>query len=98
MDDAARAILTTNVSVQDFRYIAIGFQEEDAAIILFEDEILYESDEFTPLKPLVISCMEQGSIPQRGIAYTDETGSPRYFYITMSGEDGSLLLVEFDLY
>jgi hypothetical protein len=39
--------------------------------------------------------MEWGSIPHRGISFKDGTDTTRYFYIAASGEDGSLLLVEF---
>lgn len=90
-----RIIITTNVLVKDFKFIEIGFEERDSNIVLLEDKVLYSLEELSPEKPFLVTWMDQGTIPHRGISFVDESNEVRNFYITMSGEDGSLLLIEF---
>lgn len=95
-EDYQKIIFTTNIAVKDFRFIEIGFEAEDTDVTFFENNVLYSLAELLPTKPFVVTWMEWGSIPHRGISFIDETDTTRYFYIAMSGEDGSLLLVEFE--
>ena len=90
-----KIIFTTNLAVKNFRFIEISYKEEDGTINFFENKVLHSLDEFLPEKPFVVTWMEQGAIPHRGVAFDDESGTTRYYYLSMSGEDGSVLLVEF---
>jgi len=90
-----RIIFTTSIAVKDFRFIEVGFKDEDKKVAFFENDVLYSMAELSPEKPFVVTWMEWGTIPHRGISFVDETNTTRYFYISMSGKDGSLLLVEF---
>lgn len=90
-----KIIFTTNLAVKNFRFIEIGYQEDDGNIKFFENKALFSLDEFLPEKPFVVTWMEQGAMPHRGIAFDDESGTTWHFFISMSGEDGSVLLVEF---
>ena len=90
-----KIIFTTNIAIKNFRFIEIGFKDEDTDFTFFENKELYSIEELSPTKPFVVTWLEQGTIPHRGISFMDETGTIRYFYISMSGMDGSLLLVEF---
>ena len=90
-----KIIFITNIVVKDFRFIEVGYKEENTNIVFFENKVSYSLDELSPEKPLVVTWMEQGSIPHRGISFIDENNTTRYFYVAMSGEDGSLFLVEF---
>ena len=63
----------------------------------YDTEDLYTTDALTEGKPVVIRMTFAGDVPDRGIAYTDADGITRYFAITTSGEDGSLLLMEFSV-
>lgn len=90
-----KIIFTTNIAVKDFRFIEVGYKDNDMNVTFFENEALYSLEELSPAKPFAVTWMEQGTIPHRGISFIDETDTTRYFYITMSGEDGALLLVEF---
>ena len=91
-----KIIFTTNIPVKDFRFIAVDYKEENTNIVFFESEVLFSLKELTPEEPFVVTWMEWGSTPHRGISFIDETDATRYFYIAMSGEDSSLLLVEFE--
>ena len=90
--DYPRIVISTNMPLRDFTYIDVGIREEGADIVLYENAMLDWVDELTPERPFVATWMERGSIPHRGISYTDEYGSIKYYAISMSGEDGSLLL------
>jgi hypothetical protein len=90
-----KIIFTTSIAVKDFRFIEVGYKDEDMNVTFFENKILYSLKELSPEKPFVVTWMEWGSIPHRGISFVDETNKTRYFYMAMSGENGSLLLVEF---
>jgi hypothetical protein len=71
-------------------YTNIGFYEEGKR---------YGKNVFTSVPNevgsfFVMVSVSEG-IPTRGIAFTDENGKRKYFYISMSGMDGSPLLNEF---
>lgn len=91
-----KIIFTTNIAVKDFRFIEVGYKDDDIDFTFFENDVLYSLEELSPAKPFVVTWMEQGTIPHRGISFIDETGATRYFCIAMSGEDGSVFLVEFN--
>lgn len=91
-----KVIFTTNTAVDDFNYIEISFKEKGDEIVFFESEVLYSLTELIPEQPFILSWMEAGTIPQRGITYLDENKEKKYFYLTISGKDGSLLLIEFE--
>lgn len=95
-DHAEKIIFMTSAPAKNFKFIEIGFEADDTEIRFFEESVLYSLPELLPEKPLVVTWLSQGTIPNRGITFTDETGTARYFCVTQSGKDGSVLLVEFD--
>jgi len=90
-----RIVFTTSAVVTDFRFIEVGYNSDGPTIEFFESSVLYSIDELLPEKPLVVTWMEWGLIPHRGISYIDENSTRKFFSINLSGYDGSLLLVEF---
>lgn len=91
-----KIVFTTNTVIKNFKYIEIGHKAEDTCLVYFESAVLYSLDALLPEKPFVVTWMEVGdAVSYRGIAFTDENNTTRYFYITISGKDGSLLLIEF---
>lgn len=90
-----KIIFTSNIAVKDFRFIEVANKDNKMNVPFFENKVLYSLEELSPTKPFAATWMEQGAMPHRGISFIDETNTTRFFYITMSGEDGSLLLVEF---
>ncbi|MDR2946302.1 MAG: ankyrin repeat domain-containing protein [Candidatus Adiutrix sp.] len=89
-----RIIFRANVAAKDFKFIAVEYDQEAGGIK--PSEVLYSLDELLPEKPLVVTWMERGSFPHRGISFLDENNATRYFHLSVSGEDGSVLLVEFE--
>lgn len=68
----------------------------DDGKIIFDITELYTPIQVSPECPLIldISCIE--NIPSYGISFEDEDGDTRYYAIGMSGEDGSVVMIEFD--
>lgn len=94
-ESSQKIIFTTNIAVKNFKFIEVGYKDKDVNVTFFENKVLYSLEELSPAKPFAAIWMERGTVPHRGISFIDETDTARYFYIAMSGEDGSLLLVEF---
>ncbi|NLL91075.1 MAG: hypothetical protein GX222_01460 [Ruminococcaceae bacterium] len=92
-----KAVFTVNTSVKDFRYFEIASVDvdEDENIIYNMGNELFSTGELTNERPIVIAMSFPGSMPSRGISFTDETGTVRYFAVLMSGKDGSLFMDEF---
>ena len=95
-DYQTQLVFTADAPVSDFRFLALTLRDVGAdGTMYYDTEDLYTTDALTEGKPVVIRMTFAGDVPDRGIAYTDADGITRYFAITTSGEDGSLLLMEF---
>ncbi|MDR0495910.1 MAG: leucine-rich repeat protein [Treponema sp.] len=83
-------IFCKNKALQDICLTGLGFDD---------DINLYEKDIFTcipnEISTFFIMASVSETIPSRGISFTDENGSRRFFYIARSGMDGSASLMEF---
>jgi hypothetical protein len=71
-------------------YTNIGFYEEGKR---YGGNVFASVPNEIGLFFVMVSVSE--GIPTRGIAFTDENGNRKYFYISMSGMDGSVSLSEF---
>ena len=89
-------IINTDATVKDFNFLEIQIDYDGHDYIYNIENTLYSIDELAPEKPLVISgVLGAGLLNVRGISFTNEEGVERFFYIQVSGDDGSLNLVEF---
>jgi len=91
-DDAVKILIATNTTARDYQYVEIGNEGSK----YFVKEVLYSSEALLPETPFFTSWLQQGTVPHRGITFIDEKGETRCFYITASGDDGSVMLVEFN--
>ena len=89
-DSGKKMVLWTDVPRKNFEFLSIGFDES-----LFAESIIYSSTDWPPEKALFIQMSVPEGIPNIGISFLDENNIKRYFYISESGADGSLSLVEF---
>jgi beta-lactamase regulating signal transducer with metallopeptidase domain len=94
-EDYQRIVITPYIELKNFKFIEIGYDESENKVKYFEKNVLYSIDKLLPQKPFVVTWMEWGSIPHRGISFVDENNKTRSFYIAQSGKDGALLLLEF---
>lgn len=90
------AVFTTDSTVKDFKYEEVTYEESGEYLKFSASKTLYSLDELTIDKPVVISMLVEGTIPNRGISYVDGDGVVRHFTISTSGEDGSLILAEYE--
>ena len=81
-------------SVENFAYIDIVPAYNGDDLVLLVGELRFGLDVFTPEKPFVVSVNIGSGIPAKGIHF-EYKGKVWFFYITESGMDGSLQLVEF---
>ena len=89
-DTSVDVIFTTSAAARDFSITRLFHPD------YFRNEVLLSQYELLPEEPIVFSMVFHGDIPSTGISYLDENDETKYFYLTISGEDGSLLLVETD--
>jgi hypothetical protein len=90
----SKIIFRTNIAAKDFKFIALEYDQKAEAIK--PSKVLYSLDALLPEKPLVVTWMEIGSVPHRGISFLDENNVTRYFSLSVSGEDGSTVLAELE--
>ena len=95
-DFSAEIVLTTNFDAENLRFIAVAYTETGGSFKLTEEKELFSYGTLTPKKPLVIGTNFFGVIPDRGISFKDTNGVERYYVLTMSGDDGSILLIAFE--
>lgn len=89
-------VFTTSYPVYNFRILALSLTNMDEnGKPIYSTMETYAQDRLLPEHPLQVSLPFIGSVPNNGIAYTDEQGAARYFALEISGMDGSLILNEF---
>ena len=92
-----KIVFSVEGSVRDFKVLKIDFEDiNESGKPMFSVVELHTLDRLTPERPLVLGMTFWGSIPHYGISYVDESGTTRNYAVHESGEDGSLLLVEFE--
>ena len=93
--------IRTNIGVSDFKYIDITL--DDPSIDPFDYypsrmlREIYAMGELAPERPFAVAWVDVGLMPTRGFSFVDDKGATRYFSISSSGYDGSLLLIEFNV-
>lgn len=93
--EAEAVAFFTDREVTGFKVMALEFEEADEnGNIVFSAETLYRQKRLMPERPLVVTAPFYGTIPGWGISYRDADGRTRSFAVTVSGEDGSVLLEE----
>ena len=95
--DYPKILIKTNMTVTQFKFIEVEFISDEYSYRLEVKSVPYSTDELTPEKPFVVTWLEIGSIPHRGISFVDENNVTRYFTMSRSGIDGSLLFAEFQI-
>jgi hypothetical protein len=91
-----KIFIWTDITLKNFEFISIGFEIEEGQFSLFPEKTLYLVSELPPEKPFAVKMFVSEGIPSLGISYLDEKNIKKYFYISESGKDGSLSLVEFN--
>ena len=86
---------TERPAVRDFKVLSISLEDVDNDVAVYSVLELHTKDALTPERPLLVRTTFPGDMPSNGICYTDDSGATRYFSVSESGFDGSLVLNEF---
>lgn len=91
-----RVVFSSDTTLKDVKVLGLLYKDIDEnGEIDYDVQEMYSQESLTKDKPLVVSLAIMGTIPNVGISYIDENGNEKRYAISMSGEDGSLLLLEF---
>lgn len=93
---STKILFTAEGEVTDFRLLSLLVNDvDDNGRMTFDTESLYELPALEENKPLEVTLTFYGDTPAYGISYKDASGTTKNFTVTLSGEDGSLVLTEF---
>ena len=93
-DYMVKAVISASKNVTDLRIYSLRLTEETGELTFSTDEELYSQETLGPDKPLVLGLVFVGDLPEYAVFYTDAAGVERRYAILVSGEDGSLLLMD----
>ena len=79
--------------VKDFKILSLKLEKYEEKPV-FLAQTLYTKEVLNPERPLLVKLCLYGSVPNNGISYTDCEGKTRYYAVSASGKDGSLLLID----
>ena len=94
-----RVVFSADRAVRDFKFLSLmmeGWDEKNDKA-LFTVEELHSQPELTPERPLAVTLVFVGDLPNNGISYVDEAGATRRFALATneSGEGDYLMLIDF---
>jgi len=93
--------IRTDTPLHNFELIEVAIgdsQQHEGMIYLYAGETISSIDVFNPNEPFVFNEPLGGAtIPARAIAFLDENDVRRYFLLSISGYDGSILLSPYPL-
>lgn len=94
-DPKVGVVFSVNNPIKNFKVLSLHFKDfkNDKPVFLVKE--LYTKEVFRPDRQLLVKFSFFGSIPNNGISYTDPNGKTRYYAVSQSGKDGSLMFSEF---
>lgn len=88
-----KILITTDQTVENLQLLDI--KSEDG-IHFYINEILFESSEFNPDKPLLVQTEFTEYIPNLALSYMDTDNLQKNYLISVSGEDGSIIMSDIE--
>lgn len=83
-------------TVTDVKLLELEYEDiAKDGTILFHQKTVCSFESVSEIRPLVVGVPFYGTIPNFGIAYTDNHGNDHRFCLSISGKDGTLLLEPF---
>ena len=94
-DGAAAVAFTSDSTVKNFAILSLTTDlAEDGTAAYTLGETLYAIAELPQNTPITASLVFMGVLPDLAVRYQDTDGAERCLTLTVSGEDGSLLLTD----
>ena len=94
-DPQVGVVFSVNSPVKNFKVLSLEFKDFANGKPVFQVKELFTKDVLRPERQLLVKYTFFGSIPNNGFSYTDGNGKTRYYSVSQSGMDGSLLFSEF---
>lgn len=94
-DPMTGVVFSVNNPIKNFKVLSLHFKDFSNGKPVFLVQELYKKEVFRPDRQLLVKFSFFGSIPNNGISYMGPDGKTRYYAVSESGKDGSLLFVEF---
>ena len=91
----ADVVFSVNKPIKNFKVLSLYLKEFRNEKPVFLVKELYTKEVFRRDRQLLVRFSFIGTIPNNGISYTDDSGKTRYYSISESGMDGSLVFSEF---
>ena len=91
----AGVVFSVNNPIKNFKVLSLHLKDFSDGKPVFLVKELYTKEVLRPDRQLLVKFSFIGSIPNNGISYTDGNGKTRYYSISESGMDGSLVFSEF---
>ena len=91
-DQSVNIVYAASKSVKNFSFYDISSidTKEDSDDFEYTGYEVYSADKLSSKKPLVVTLVFHGDMPEYGFSYDDSDGNRQYFLIGLSGKDGSL--------
>ena len=94
-EDNVAVMFSSQSDISDFKVLSLEFADADEyGKVNYNKSAVYTLDELPAGKYLAVNMIFNGDIPNNGIAYIDGMGIERCFAVEISGEDGSVALLE----
>ena len=94
-DPQVGVVFSVNSPVKNFKVLALEFKDFANDKPVYQVKELFTKDVLRPERQLLVKYTFFGSIPNNGFSYTDGNGKTRYYSVSQSGKDGSLIFIEF---
>lgn len=94
-DAQTQILFTSKTPVKEFKLLALTITDVDEdGYPIFETEELFAPEDSTLSRPLLVKLTFHGDLPSYGVSYLDETDTLRLLALSISGEDGSISLID----
>ena len=87
-------IITTDDAIENVVVYRLTFKDIVSDNVVFDKEAVTFFNAIDSEKPLMLTLFVSESLPTTAISYTGKDGAEHCYFIAISGEDGSPLLVE----
>ena len=88
-------VIAANSKLTDFKVSKITWNSSDTIFTpVLSDEPLYALDQLTPDKPLKLTIVFMGDLPEYALTFKDKDGVEKCYAIEQSGKDGSILITD----
>ena len=89
-------VIAANSTLTDFKVSKITWKDSSSTVFtpVLSDEPLYSLEKLTPDKPLKLTIVFMGDLPEYALTFKDKDGVEKVYALEQSGMDGSIVITE----